>query len=439
MTALALFGGTPAISSDQFEMRWPVVTDDDLADMAAVMRAGAFTSLSAGEKHVASLEREFADYVGTRHAVAVANGTAALHLALAAAGVGRGDEVIVPALSFIATAMAVLHAGAVPIFADIDPRSFNMDPACAASRVTPRTRAILAVHLHGLPADMDALQALGSRHGLALIEDAAQAHGALYRGRAAGALGDAAATSFNVSKNLPACGEGGMITTDDDRIAEAAAMTRQFGERIVAGEPRRYISHALGWNYKFNVLQAAFVRRRLATLKADAADRQRNCERLTRVLAELPGVSPPLVPADCTHAYHFFRLRLDPVAAGVDAEPGPFRRAVARMLGAEGVPIGQYQSRPLSAHPLFQDEASLKKLEIPRAAREHYRRDDHRVTRQVLDNSLTLQRGLLRPDAAGVIDGFAQAFRKVWDHLDEVGRYARSLSPRKRSTSASMA
>jgi perosamine synthetase len=439
MTALALFGGTPAISPNQFEMRWPDVTGEDIADMAAVMRAGAFSSLSSAEKHVASLEREFAEYVGVRHAVAVANGTAALHLALAASGVGRGDEVIVPALSFIATAMAVLHAGAVPIFADIDPRSFNIDPVSVASRITPRTRAIIAVHLHGLPADMDGLQAIATRSGLALIEDAAQAHGALYRNRAAGALGRAAATSFNVSKNLPACGEGGMITTDDDQVADAAGMMRQFGEKIVAGEPRRYISHSLGWNYKFNVLQAAFVRRRLATLRADTVVRQRNCERLTRVLAELPGIRPPEVPADCTHAYHFFRLRLDPVAAGIDVKPGPFRRTVARMLSAEGVPIGQYQSRPLSSHPLFQNEASLDKLEIPGTVREHYRHDDHDVTRSVLDDSLTLQRGLLRPDAAAVVDAFAEAFRKVWDHLDEVGRYARNLSPRRRSTSVSMA
>jgi dTDP-4-amino-4,6-dideoxygalactose transaminase len=430
MTALALFGGTPVVGPAEFETRWPIVTDEDVATLVGVMRQGAFTALSRGEEHVASLEREFAAYTGTRFGVAVANGTAALHLALAASGIGRGDEVIVPALSFVASAMAVLHAGAVPIFADIDPVTFNIDPARVAERVTPRTRAIMAVHLHGLPADMDALGAIAARHGLVLIEDAAQAHGARHRGRRTGALGDIAATSFNVSKNLPASGEGGLITTDKAEWAERAAMLRQFGERISPDEPRRYVSHALGWNYKLNVLQAAFVRRRLATLDADTIARQQNCGRLADALAELPGLLPPAVPPECTHAWHFFRFRLDPVAAGIDATAGQFRRAVARVLQAEGVLVGQYQSLPLPAHPVFQDGRALAALGVPAEARERYRQEDHPVTRQVLGDSLTLQRGLLRPDAGRLAEAYADAFRKVWGRLDEVERYARGLAPR---------
>src|SRR5881296_4167404 len=174
------------------------------------------------------LEVDFAAAVGARFCLATNSGTSALHIALAAAGIGAGDEVIVPALSFIATAQAVLHQGAIPLFADVEPDTYNIDTADAARRVTSRTRAIVPVHLHGLPADMDAIDALARGAGLTVIEDAAQAHGALYKGRAVGTLGAMAAFSLNSTKNLPA-GEGGLFVTNSEELYSRAARVRFDG------------------------------------------------------------------------------------------------------------------------------------------------------------------------------------------------------------------
>src|SRR3989449_11131961 len=188
----------------------PKVTDDERAGVARVLDRGVLSG--AGAPEMRALEAEFAAAVGARFCLATNSGTSALHIALAAAGVGLGDEVIVPALSFIATAQAVLHQGAIPVFADIDPVTYDIDPADAARRVTSRSRAIVAGHLHGLPADMSASDAPAQGAGLTVIEDAAQAHGALYKGRAVGTLGAMAAFSLNSTKNLPV-GEGGLLVT----------------------------------------------------------------------------------------------------------------------------------------------------------------------------------------------------------------------------------
>ncbi|HXM57054.1 MAG TPA: aminotransferase class V-fold PLP-dependent enzyme, partial [Candidatus Dormibacteraeota bacterium] len=214
MEKLAMLGGARAVPPGGVP-RWPVVTEADELAVHGVLASGRFTSASSGEREIKRLEREWADFVGVRHCVAVSTGTAALSLALAALGVQPGDEVIVPALGFIACAVAPLHLLAAPVFADIDPVTFNVDPAAVEAAITPRTRVIMAVHLHGLPADMDPILAIAARHGIDVIEDAAQAHGAAYRGRMVGSLGRVNAFSLNVSKNLPTCGEGGLVTTDD--------------------------------------------------------------------------------------------------------------------------------------------------------------------------------------------------------------------------------
>src|SRR5207247_2993093 len=180
--------------------RWPAITDGDRAAVTRVLDRGVLSGAAAPE--IRGLEAEFAAAVGARFCLATNSGTAALHIALAAAGIGAGDEVIVPALSFIATAQAVLHQGATPVFADVDPDTYDIDPADAARRVTSRTRAIVPVHLHGLPADMGTIAELARRHRLTVIEDAAQAHGALYKGRAVGTFGGMAAFSPNATKNL---------------------------------------------------------------------------------------------------------------------------------------------------------------------------------------------------------------------------------------------
>lgn len=208
--------------------------------------------ISSAGKYIEMFEEKFAEFCGARHAVACCNGTVALHLALLALGVGPGDEVIVPTLTFVATANAVTYCGARPVFADSEPETWNIDPAQVEAKITPRTKGIIAVHLYGHPADMDALRRLARRHKLFLVEDAAEAHGALYRGRRTGSLGDVAAFSFYGNKIL-ACGEGGMVVTDDDALAERARLLRGQG----VDPNRRYWFPVVGYNYRMMNIPAA--------------------------------------------------------------------------------------------------------------------------------------------------------------------------------------
>ena len=306
--------------------RWPVLSGEDRAAVARVLDRGVLSG--AGAPEMRALEAEFAAAVGARFCLATNSGTSALHVALAAAGVGPGDEVIVPALGFIATAQAVLHAGATPVFADVDPATYNIDMPDAARRMTPRTRAIVPVHLHGLPADMDGIAALGRQAGLTVVEDAAQAHGALYKGRAVGTLGAMGAFSLNSTKNLPA-GEGGLFVTDSEELYARAARVRFDGLE----PPSKWdASHPLddeangdatvrGWMYLPGELTAALARSQLQRLAETTARSQRNATRLGERLGRLSGVEPPVVPGDRTHVFHKYRVRLDPERAGLSLGP----------------------------------------------------------------------------------------------------------------------
>jgi perosamine synthetase len=410
-SALAMFGGTRSVPKGRRIPPWPPVTADDEAAVLRSLRSGAFTAASAGETEIVALEREWAQFVGTRGCVATSNGTTALSLALAAAGVQAGDEVIVPALSFIGSAIAPLHIGAVPVFADIDPVSFNLDPAAVAAAITPRTKAIVVVHLHGLPADLDEIFALAGPQGIIVVEDAAQAHGASYRGGQAGSFGLANSFSLNVSKNLATCGEGGLVNADDEDVLRRALALRQFGEVIEAGKSRDYVSYLLGWNHKPNAIQCAFTRSRLSSLRAETTARDATVRGFLARLAGLPGLIVPTVPVDRTHVWHILRFRVDPAAFGLpDDMAGRLRAAVMRALRAEGVAAGTYQRMPLPVQPVFS--------EPPEA---------YPVTCRVLDDSFVIQKAHLHTDSAGLLDLYAQAMEKLWQERDRIARYATDL------------
>ncbi|WP_067460568.1 DegT/DnrJ/EryC1/StrS family aminotransferase [Actinomadura macra] len=423
MSELALHGGPRTVPRDRRIPRWPDIAPEDEEAVRRVVASGRYTAASAGEKEITGLERAWAEEVGTRHCVAVSNGTTALSLALAAAGVGPGDEVIVPALSFIATAITPLHLSAVPVFADVDPVSFNVTPKAVEAAVTPRTRAIVVVHLHGLPADLDELAATADRHGLVLVEDAAQAHGARYRGRAAGSYGRVNTFSLNVSKNLPTCGEGGLVTTDDDDLHRRVRMMRQFGEVLDGTGPRSYVSHMLGWNDKPNAIQCAFTRSRLVRFHDENRIRDENVRRFLGRLAELPWLRGPDAPDDRTHAWHILRFMVDPEAFGLGpAHAGAVRATVMKALRAEGVPATHYQLMPLPGQRLFRRP--------PIAAVDHYRASDWPNTLAVIDGSFTIQKAHLSPKARPMLDLYADAAAKVWEHREAIAREARELDYR---------
>jgi perosamine synthetase len=268
---------------------------------------------------VAEFERAIAERVGVEHAVAVSSGTAALHLALFVNGVGPGDEVIVPSLSFIATANSVRHCGATPVFADVDERTYNLDPEAAEAAITPRTKAIMPVHQVGLAADMDRFAAVADRHGLALVEDAAPALGALYKGRPVGALGPMSCFSFHARKVITT-GEGGLVATGDADLATRLRRLRHHGmsvsdlDRHSATDIVFESYLEVGWNFRMSDLQAALGLAQVDVLDEALRRRRELAERYTALLREVPHVSPPFEPADCSHSWQSYTVRLGPGA-----------------------------------------------------------------------------------------------------------------------------
>jgi dTDP-4-amino-4,6-dideoxygalactose transaminase len=286
---------------------------------------------------VERFERHFADYVGVRHCVGVNNGTSALHLALLAAGVGPGDEVVTTPHSWISTTWAVSYAGARPVFADIDPRTYNLDPAPAARAVTPRTRALLPVHLYGQAADLEPLCRLARERGLTLIEDAAQAHGARYGGRRVGGFGRAACFSFYAGKNLGACGEGGAVVTDDDTLAERVRCLRDHAQR------GRHHHVELGYNMRLEGIQGAVLDVKLKYLDGWNAARARLARRYHELLAGVPGLVLPWVPEAERHVWHLFVVLLT----------GAPREAVQQFLQRRGVATALHYPTPIPLQPAY--------------------------------------------------------------------------------------
>jgi dTDP-4-amino-4,6-dideoxygalactose transaminase len=319
------------------------------AALARVLDSGAFTL----GPEVAAFEQEFAAWCGVPHAVAMNSGTAALQLALLAAGIGPGDEVVTTPFTFIATACAIRYVGATPVFADIDFATRNLDPEAAAKAVTPRTRAILPVHLYGQTADMDPLRALAERRGLVVIEDAAQAHGATYHGVAAGGLGALGCFSFYPTKNLGALGEGGLVTTRDAKLAERLRLLREWGSR------EKYQHDFVAYNARMDAFQGALLRVKLRRLDAWNEERRAIAARYAELLPGI-GLEPPLEAPGRRHVWHVYAVRV------------PERERVAAALREDGIGTAVVYPRPLHLQPAFADlglgEGSFPHAE--RAARE---------------------------------------------------------------------
>ena len=302
---------------------------------------------------VAAFEAEFARYVGAEHGVAVNSGTSALHLALLAAGVGRGDEVITVPFTFVATVAAICYTGAHPVFVDIDPRSFTMDVQQLEAAITPRTRAILPVHLYGQPADMDPILAIARKHGLLVIEDAAQAHGAEYKGRRVGSLGAFGCFSFYPGKNLGAYGEGGLVVTNDAKHAETLRILRD------GGQSRKYHHVLRGYNYRMEGLQGAMLRVKLRHLDAWTEGRRSRAVEYARHLTGAEVVRPIEMPY-ARHVYHIYAVRTSD------------RSELQRGLQANGVQTGIHYPIPVHMQEGYRDLGYVAGQfpEAERAARE---------------------------------------------------------------------
>ena len=321
----------------------PIIGDEEREAVDRVLRSG----MLAQGPEVKAFEEEFSAHVGGRHCVAMNSGTSALHLGFIAAGIKPGDEVIVPSFSFAATANSVVLAGGVPIFADIDPKTFNMDPDHVETLITKKTKAIMPVHLYGHIAAMDRFEEISAKHGLLLIEDAAQGHLASLNGRNSGEFGIVASFSFYPTKNMTA-GEGGMVVTDNAEVARMLRLLRNQGQEI------RYQNEVIGFNTRMTDIHAAIGRVQLAKLPGWTKQRQENAAFLD---ANLKGVITPFLAPGTTHSYHQYTVR---IPGGDSAK----RDAFMAKIGEKGVGSGVYYPTPIHRLPSFKLDLNLTETEL---------------------------------------------------------------------------
>ncbi len=286
------------IPAEDLTRQYQRIKDEVGAAIAEVLPSGRYTLGPT----VSAFEGEFAAYCGVRHAVGASSGTAALHFALLACGVGPGDEVITVPNTYIATAFAISYCGATPVFVDVDPASFNIDVAQIEAKITPRTKAILPVHMYGQIVDMDPLLEIARRHGLRVVEDAAHAHGALYKGRRAGSLGDMGCFSFYPGKVMGCYGDGGAVTTNDDELCDKVRVLRYMGQH------EKYLHEVIGFQQRLCELQAAVLRVKLRHLEEFVEERRRWAHLYDQLLAGLPVVTPQ-VRGDVRHVYYVYTIR----------------------------------------------------------------------------------------------------------------------------------
>lgn len=273
------------------------------AEMQAAFEAVYDSNWFIMGSHLEGFEQAYADFNGTKHAIGVSNGLDALLLGLKALGIGEGDEVIVPAHTYIASALAVSHVGATPVFVEPHPRTYNIDPEAIVPAITSRTKAIMPVHIYGQACEMDKIQAVAAQHGLYILEDNAQAHGSNFRGQATGSFGDAAGISFYPGKNLGALGDGGMLATNRDEVAERVRLLRNYGSQ------KKYYHEEIGYNMRLDELQAALLQVKLKYLPQWTAERQQIASWYDEHLQEVPGLILPYTHPEAGHVYHLYVVR----------------------------------------------------------------------------------------------------------------------------------
>lgn len=362
MKKLALLGGEP-VRKKPFPS-WPLIRKEEINAVVEVLKSGHLSTFAAppsnfflGGKKIREFEANFAAYHGTKYAVAVNSGTAALHVALAAAGVGPGDEVITTPYSFTSTASSILMHNAVPIFADVNMRTFNIEPDEIRKAVTPRTKAIIVVHLLGNPAEMDEIMKIANEHKLMVIEDCAQAIGAKYKNKLVGTIGHFGTFSFQETKNI-ATGEGGMVITNDDELAERCRLFRNHGETASSKE-RSYLSSVLGWNYRMTEVEAAIGNEQLKKLDKFNETRTKNAKYLNSKLSKIDGIGVPLERENTKHVYHIYGLFYDGKVADIE------RKDFVDALKAEGIPCYTGYPHPLYENLIFTEKRAYGKVPCP--------------------------------------------------------------------------
>ncbi len=405
---LALHGGTP-VRSAPFPS-WPVFDENEVEAVKRAIESGKWGKQEGSE--TARFEETFAAYHEAKHAVAVVNGTAALRIALLAAGIEAGDEVIVPPYTFFATASAVVEANAVPVFADLALETFNIDPQAIEACVTETTKAIIPVHFAGLPVALDAIMETAARHNLTVIEDACHAHGAAYKGRRVGALGHMGVFSFQSSKNIT-CGEGGIILSNDAHLADLCRSVHNCGRE----QGRMWYEHfRIAGNYRLGEFQSAVLNAQWGRFDRQAETREANGRYLSEQLSQIPGLIPQERTPDCTrHAYHLFAMRIDPTLFGAS------RELFLKALTQEGIPASAGYPLPLYRQRCFTDLAFGPYQDaIPTALERSFSNTRCPNCETICDEQGVWFEHRLLLGSRADMDDIAVACRKVYEHREDL-------------------
>jgi dTDP-4-amino-4,6-dideoxygalactose transaminase len=407
MAKLALLGGTPVRAAPY--MQWPYADEQEIGAVTEILLSGKWGRYE-GEKAV-EFENAFAKAHGAKYAVAVTNGSAALEIALAAMGVGPGDEVIVPSYTFVASATAIVMNGATPVFADVEPDTYNLDPACFEAAITEKTKAVIPVHFAGFPCDMDKILSIAEKHNLYILEDAAHAHGGAYKGKMMGSIGDAGAFSFQTTKNMTA-GEGGACITDDEALAGGIYSRHTLGR--VPGRPW-YEHTVVGTNARMTEIQAAILLAQLSRLTKQTAERARNAAILDKRIGAFPDEFGLMRLCDADtekRAYHLYMFRY--LSGG--ALEGVGREAFIRAMHAEGADVSPGYFIPLYKQAVFQPLAWGSRQTSG------YGQMYHPAAEKAVVESLWLPQQALLGDGSQVED-IAAAIEKIIANADELRGY----------------
>lgn len=375
-----------------------------------------------GGPEIQALEREWGAYYHAKHAITVNSATSGLYVAIGAAGCGAGDEVIVSPYTMSASAACALVYNALPVFADVEPDTFCLDPRSIEKCVTPRTKAVMVVHLAGQPADMDPIMEIARRHDLIVIEDCAQSHGITYKGRPVGTLGQIGVFSLNSNKTIQT-GEGGVITTNHDEFALKMQLIRNHAETVVAGlgrNTRAQLVNMLGFNYRLNEIEAAIAREQLKKLSNFNSVRQEIAGYLTEKLKGFPGIIPPIVREGCTHGYYLYMIRYLAERAGLP------RSLFGAALRAEGIPFLEGYVRPLYLQPMYQEQILYGETGCPFKCPFYKGHVDYSpgrcpVVENLYHDEMLVSEDIMRSNlTCGDMDDVVAAFEKIYLNIREL-------------------
>lgn len=420
---LAILGGSPVISSN-FEL-FNSVGEDEVDAASRVIRSGVLSAYIGapgdafmGGTEVRSFEKQARDYFGVKHAVVVNSWTSGLIAAIGAIGIEPGDEVITSPWTMAATATAILHFNGIPVFADIDPDTFNISPASVEKLITPRTRAVMAVDIFGQSAEMRSLRKICDKHGLKLLSDTAQAPGAKYYDDFTGTLADIGGFSLNYHKHIH-CGEGGILVTNDDKYAERLQLIRNHAEAVIQSDDPDELNNMLGYNFRMGEIEAAIGSVQLTKLKPRIESRQQAADYLNTGLNSLPGLNTPKVADGCTHVYYVYGLKLDIEALGVS------RDVIIEALRAEGVPGLAPGYQNLHLLPMFRNKIAYGTQGFPWNSPHsnsdiEYRKGLCLVAEELHEKTFIGLNLCTYEYPEKDVDSILEAFRKVWRNLNQL-------------------